>query len=142
MLNIEIFFGFICLFQFKCLILQSESPVVPECAQTIGFSFFIYPSKGISHVRDVPFEGYIRLVLHWHLLECALQQLPELWHWTDLATLVWSVRMLESWTEADDVETWILAQNDRALKTGMNHVHLCLVAELTLVDGRHHLDHL
>lgn len=78
----------------------------------------------------------------WNLLERALQQLPELWHCRNLATLLRCVRVLERRAEAYDIEPWILRQNDRALQSGMDNAYRSLCSELTLVDVSHDLYHL
>ena len=62
-------------------------------------------------------------LFRWYFFQCLLQQCPERSGGGYESTLCCGVWTAKGRTETDHIEVWILAQNNRALQSGMVHLN-------------------
>ena len=75
--------------------------------------------------------------LLWNLLQRLGKELPELRNGWDVSTFTCGMWRADGWTEAHDVELWIFAEDNRALKTCVANLYGRLCIEEILVNLAH-----
>ena len=83
-----------------------------------------------------------RLSLNRDFLECFLQQCPERLGGCPQCTLGGGVRAAKRRTETHHIEMRILAQDDRALQSGMVYLHYAVLAVQFLVNAEQEVENL